>query len=441
MKASSLHVVLRREQHGINPRKKSELLALRTILILLPFASACGSLLPGIGSLFAFRILTLAYAASSLFAYANIARSGRAPSLPFVVIWGLFCGAGLITAPDQGLALKTSVSVFLGLLLILSMELTASSQGVLRSLEIGWLLAIAGVLLVGSWEAISGSHLPNYFNSSEVERIDTRLIASVFGNPNAFAVFLVSTMPMLFAAIMRARTNSGRAGGLALTLVATLMLILTGSRLGLISFALEIVTFLLLLGAKRALIAVLVGIVTLGSTIYLAGEQLLILLPAKVGQFLDQILGPNALRGDGSTEIRMNLYKDGLWLVGQSNGMGYGPGQTQWALSTMDLPFLTNGVVSPHNGYLEIAIDLGLIALASLLIWLWLSARATLSLRRSDDPRARAVAVLVICSLVGCAPMAIANSGFLASSSNWMYFATIGAYASMYRPVHSNGVP
>lgn len=402
----------------------------RGALILLPSAAALGPFLPVAGPFFAYRVMVLALAFAALLP-GMPGRRGRVAALPLILIWTLFLIGGMIDAPDYDLAMKMALAVSIGLLCILALERLAFCVEALRFLELGWIVAFIVTGTLGLRESLTGIHYGGYLSTVELARVDTRLVASVFGNPNAFAVFLVMSQPFLHMLALGAKRSSVRLIGVGLIGLNFVLVLVTGSRLGLAATVIQLGLFMLLHGGTRSatsLVAATIGIVTLSSVGVL--DKLIPLLPGKVAPFLEILLnGGSGLSQDASGVGRLNLYRDGIWLLQESWGLGLGPGAYQWNLLNSELPYPTGNVGSPHNGYLEIAVEFSALTLLALLIWLVRAANIFVRSRKNEAlQNLRANALLA--SMGGISIMCLANSSFLSSATTWMWLSTIGAYAA-----------
>jgi O-antigen ligase len=75
--------------------------------------------------------------------------------------------------------------------------------------------------------------------------------------------------------------------------------------------------------------------------------------------FLQNISLPENINdGTGSTFIRINLYLNSLYTTFQSFMLGVGPGNYQYNINPM---FNTQGIINPHNWWLEILTNYGLL--------------------------------------------------------------------------------
>jgi hypothetical protein len=131
-----------------------------------------------------------------------------------------------------------------------------------------------------------------------------------------------------------------------------------------------------------------------------------------------------------TTDFRLRLDADGGWMLLHSWGLGIGPGNFPDAMQAWAtrIPFTTGGVLSPHNFFVEVAAEYGLIVLGAVVWYLWRLAREITRLPSSWRTSLWAsMAALVVAST--------AISGYLIASTLWLFFGTylalIAAYASV----------
>lgn len=417
----SAGVVVKREQ----PMRRS-------IIALLPTAAAFGSLFPGVGPLFAFRLMVLLLGLLALrhrrAATAGLATVGRFRLL--IVLWTFVAFIGSFFVPTPDAAWRALPSVVLGLVLGYTFVTFRDSKEILPILQCGWVLAFLATSAVAVREVATGVHLSNYFPSTELVAVDPRLVASVFGNPNNYAAFLVTAFAFLVNGLMASQRRLSRYFYVALVLTAPVLLLYTGSRLSQFALVLEAAVFIGYATRRHWQTLVSAAVIALLSFSILGAkvtDSLVPTLPGKLQTATPSKVASELLGGgsESSGGQRLNLYKNGLWMVANSAGLGVGPGQFEVVIASGSAPHRTGGVLSPHNAYLEVASQYGIVVLFGFLFWMAACVRWCWAGARRAEGELRFWGIVMIAAIAGNSVTALATSAYLPSSVNWTFLATL----------------
>lgn len=415
------------------PHRSSGLLL--TLVGVLPVLAALGPILPVLGSFYAFRVCVVIFAALCVLA-------PRVPSQSLVrnkfvllaAVWAVMAALLMFRVTDMTGASTQVFSLLIGVLLILSLSTMADPERVLVTLTRGWLVSFLITGLVAGWEALSGRHLPNYYWGDPTQRLyDFNLPASVFGNPNNYAFFLVATFPLLIIGLTTSASRRLRVlfGVSASTL--PILVFSTGSRVCMTAIAIQVFVVLLFLGKRYVVRSQ--GVLLLAAACVVAFVPVALRLRAQRGFSVSFTGGPaewfTELIAGGPTSAgsRINLTMDGLWMTYSSWMLGVGPGNFQTVMKSGTAPYPAGYLIDPHNGFIEILAQYGVIVTVLLVLWLgsclalgWRAARYP-SLPRQDPLRITGLSlVLTICVL----PLtSLSSSSFTGPSSTWMLLATL----------------
>lgn len=404
----------------------------RVIIAALPTTAAFGSLLPGIGSIFAFRILVIVTCCLAIIASPGTRYTGPVLKMFRVLcyLWVVAAIVGYIVVPQSEYAAKTMLALLFGIALCLALARVDSElPSTMRRLQTGWVLAFVATAIVGTWELLSGKHLDTFLGSApDYVRESTHLIGSVFGNPNGYGSFLVTAVAFLFRGFLGASKMALKLVWLCLILTDAFFVVASGSRLSLFALLIQslLLLFFLKLGQWRALLLGLLGIaggaLLFGAEVsrWLATSVASKYVNAAPSQLLEEIS-----RSGMSGNTRLNLHLDGLWLIWQSGGFGLGPGGFQAGIRSGQAPLPTYGTVDPHNLYLEIATQYGLIILVLFLAWIMYCFRICWRSMRRGHTEDKLVGFTIVVGLVGNSIVALANSTYLTGSVNWVFIGTV----------------
>ncbi len=345
------------------------------------------------------------------------------------ILLGLMVWAALGTtwAADPGGAVKSaSVFLFAALLFALldwwSQRWPSVTVGGVVS---GWRLALVATGLVGAWELATGSHLPTDFIEAGKSGSEG-VILSVFQNPNDYGAFLAISIPIALYPAGRFRWLS-----VPLASVSAVFLVLSGSRFAMIGLLLALVVAAVRLRHRwwtppATWITVLAGVggfillSTLGVTLV---EKFLAL--TETGAF-----------GETSAGSRLGLIGNGLWATLRSGGLGLGGGGfEQMMLSGDGVVHTRAGEVNPHNMWVEVLSELGIVGFAAFVCLLGMIWGRVHRSGVGDAPETLLWAALASYAVAVCT-----SSSYLDSPVGWMFLATvcvITATAARDRPCRS----
>jgi len=348
-------------------------------------------------------------------------------------VWILVGTLGSMSAYDSVGAIKELLNVILGLGVVAVVAGlvgydTRMATGVWRA----WVAAYLVTGLVAVWELKTGQHLYGTFMEQTPDYVLVMTWAmSTFANPNNYAAFLLLCFPFLLQSY--ASTKQLGIKVFAGLLVASLPLLMTftGSRGGLFGLFLEI---LVLAGMRRGLTGV--GL-ALGGSIAVVGVGLFLLSAADLGESSLMIVGKvtfirESMLEGGSLNQRLYLIGNGLAMLLNTWGWGVGPHGFERAVLGSDMPYRIE-IPNPHNFWIEVASQYGIVVFAMLAYWLWTLVRIHLDQIRFARVN-RLDASFSKTALVGCVGYVFAtmeNSSYIPQPTNWLFLGTLLALTNV----------
>jgi teichuronic acid biosynthesis protein TuaE len=328
------------------------------------------------------------------------------------IIWGLHFDSSFLEV------MAVAFGFLAGVVLL---NLVFRTRNGLEALRLGWVLAFVASAIIAAWEFRTGSHLPGYQESLDAPALGL-IVFSTFGNPNNYAAFLALCFPFL---IWSVRSSRGWRKCLYLFLTVSLppIAMLTMGRLGLFAILLECV-LLSVLGAyysKRILTGLLA---VAGLSIALAVSA--VVFPASFEKILStsEDLGTIGQGGD-----RLNLVRNGLVFFERSYGAGVGPANFEHMMLAGQGPYATQGDVNPHNFWIEIASEYGLLVLLFFVAWLIFGAKRIWKAHKAfvdrGDLKSQYAAEAMLLGLTGYVFAAMENSSYITQQSNWAFLASV----------------
>jgi len=334
------------------------------------------------------------------------------------LVWGTSIPTGLIE-------LLAVVFGFVAVAIVLNMMLRSTRA--LNALRFGWTAAFVVTAIVALWEISTGNHLSGYQEELDNPRVG-QIVISTFGNPNNYAAFLSLCLPFL---IWSARVESRwRRFAYVLLCVALLVLIVvSGGRLAQLAVGLELILLLVFVSFRGKRLVLLTGTALVVFSLLLSPDYLEENSSLKLLRIYDEFVT------GGSATIRLNLFRDGVDFVRRSWGMGVGPANFQHMLTTGQGPYPTEGFVNPHNFWLEIASQYGVIVLFFFVGWLLFGLYRFWRIRRQAQAQGEQGELLAaesaILGIVAYLFAAAENSSYIAQQTNWMFLASLLAIGAV----------
>jgi O-antigen ligase len=299
-----------------------------------------------------------------------------------------------------------------------------------------WALLAAFVLacLVAAAEVVTHHHLPTFRQGRGEARTGLIGVGSLFGNQNNFATFLSLSLPYLAVLPIVYRDVRLRAIGIGGGAVALILILLTGSKSGLLAAGLVIIGLLVLVGTdRRERGRTLVAAAIAGLAVLLVVPALLGSGPVKLDERTVTKLNFENLAGQIETEqgsggVRASLLDDGLGLIDDTNGLGVGAGNAETEVRSLaSFP----GVANLHNWWLEVLVDLGVVGfLLYVAFYVALMRRQTREARRAGDPLVRYMCLAGTLALLGWIIGSIGPSTAIHFAPMWIVFGlSMGALA------------
>lgn len=400
-------------------------------LVLLPVAAVLGSyampINTPVGQLFLFRQLVLIGACSILLLNRPLSwyRDQLACySAIFLLIWIIYGTASMFWTPDPMGGLKDIEALIFGLLLLMVLYgINVSWDMKAVYLSRGWVVAYGICVCFAVWERTTGHHLVSSFSMTQQISAVNSIVYGTLGNPNNFAATVVLAWPFVLMISDRQHiTSLLLAMRIVVIVSAPILVVVAGGRLSLIAFAVQMLVWWLInvRRPKRAFAIACGAVVLVGlSAIWIRNDQhMLEKLTALVN---------GGFSGDTSLAVRLNVIRDGVYMLLRSGGVGVGAGGFE-AIMSQGMPYWTGVIIDPHSFWMEIASEYGmLIFLCFIALFGFTFLRAwhgrKLALHRNDTISVR-LNESVLLTLVGYFLVCNENSTYLTQSVNWMILAT-----------------
>lgn len=328
-----------------------------------------------------------------------------------------------------GATVTNEVTITLsGFALLLGVAAVRVGSRTFDAVVVGWTFAYGLAVIVALMEKYLGFVPQNSFLVLRGYALESVGLSSLFGNPNAFALFLLASSVVFMPYAVSARRPMVRIFYYALQLSTLYFMIESGSRTGLTCLLVVMVITLWHLLHKRDLARMLLILVVIA----LGAAQA---LTASGTAFFND-LRENSLftSDDGSFLLRFNLVRNGLLFTSESPLIGIGPDQYETHTLTRQDLYPTSFIINPHNGFVELLSQYGIVVFLLFVLFLLQTAVSAWKLMRSaSSKRDKAYMVgqaqlLLIVLLPFASTM---HSTFLGAPGAWLYLFALIALGRM----------
>lgn len=410
----------------------------------LPIAGALGSIVfIGSAELSGYRILLMLLTLlGTLQSTKNsrIAFSAIRGLLPLIVIWA---GVAILLSsnvPDTNLVLSEVINLFFGFLALWIILETAGSPRRLHIFCRGWVTALFLVLALGYREVQTGSHLANYAIKDQILSSTYSPPASTFGNPNNLAIFLAMSWVLVGVWGERSGRPWSRILGYILVLASLPLLLQTGSRIALVVCGVLTFVRLCLLSDRRRMNLLLLSAIALTGCVFYSPDAFGIFTPGIAAQgILDPASWLREIAQAGTSGgVRLNLTLNGAYLTWITWFIGAGPGGFRWANFMKEVPLPTFQITDPHNLWVEVSSQYGIVVLllfVSVLLRVFLSGLRHLHVK---DTYTRTLARSLVLAMSLMPVGALSASSYLKLPYFWLFLGfCFAAFAYMDRGSYS----
>lgn len=362
--------------------------------------------------------------------YLNIKRSKY--ELAFYLFWVLYAIISLQWALSKTDAIRHIVFLFFGFSLILFSVKYITDISLLKRLYNIWFIAYLTLILIGYWEHLTGNHLSvsGYNHNTLAEDYSyVKIIrvlycpTGVFRNPNDYATFLVLSIPFSFGFLKYSKNYLIRILSLFSIISSIYFLIITSSRANIIAFLVEISFFLLVISNLKQKVKIFsIVLVMLSVVISLFPEFITTHITNIVYDFsfLSDFFDNNSL---GSSGIRRNLIKNCLDFVYRTWGFGVGAGNAEYWITNFS-KFNTNGILNPHNWWIEIMTNYGIFIFVGYFFYYFIIFyNIYINRKKSDNKNICMISDALLTSLIGFPIASVSSSSIISMKPQWLLFA------------------
>ncbi|MCI5775931.1 MAG: O-antigen ligase family protein [Aerococcus sp.] len=385
-----------------------------------------------------YRILAIVVIPSLLFlVWQNnraVAIDRRKYSLVFVgslAFWWLWGFASVLWSIDTVGWLRGMFLLTLGVSSVFALFFAVRRMAVWDILLKGIWLMMTLLALLGGFEVLT-----NHYFFADMSVLDkygtfasdpsTRVPVTVFSNQNDYATMLLAYVATNVVLFIKTSNVLKRLFFVAMTVIATLLIYQTHSRLSL----LVLILFVGLFSAfhfRLHLTKAQLGLAVAG----IGGLAILLVMfkPGPLGK-LDQLLLTNPNQDISGDIARINMGRIALNFVGETFGLGVGAGNTQtWMELFSQLPI--NHVYNLHNWWLEILAGYGVFVFIAYVAGYLLSIYRLFQIRRHLNQREYHITNALLAFMIIYIFASITSANNMLIEWHWVFFGMIISYISI----------
>lgn len=345
--------------------------------------------------------------------------SGIKYGLKFYFLWLVYGIISLMWSADPETGLSSEIIVmFIGMLSLMMfpyyLQYDEKSVKLIRN---AWIAGYLITLPIAFYEITTMQH----FSYTEEERLlggigDYFPFASVFfGNYNNYCVYICLCFPFMFWGFVDSQKKLWKIFYALLAGIGILIILINTNRTSIVIFVLYLLSFIRF--NWRSLFTFI------GLLVILVGSYQF--LPASLQNSLDILFNYRVnvdYSQDESGLLRLGLFNDGIRFLEDSYGFGSGAGSFETLM--LKSPNY-DGISNPHNIFLEILSQYGILIFGGFLVWLIIIARGIYKNTSYSPSVKRIFYIAIICIPI----IGIINSDALGYTVWWVYFTSLAMLA------------
>ncbi len=352
------------------------------------------------------------------------------PIIKFSAFWFFEAAVSCIWAPDKQFALKHVYYVFLIFAVMLLIHNYINNKIVFfncsRVLVI--LLFICNVVAV--WEVVTGHHLQSDYLGSEVRlRLLKYMPGTFFHNPNDSATNMIFLLPFSLAGIYDKKRYI-KIFSVTNIFLSVFSICASQSRTQII-IALFMLAAFLVVSKKVTLLWVFAGIGAVIFVLYLIYPDFQRVISEAFESISKQELQRSAEVGSG--RVRINLFKNGLYMLVDTGFFGVGAGSHRVYMPLYsEKYYYTGSITVMHNFLGELLVDYGLwVAVAFIGTIIKTCFRLFKIFRKTEDYQTKIISIMMFFAVGSFVICGLSSSSIVQLTSLWIPFGVAGAITNI----------
>lgn len=346
----------------------------------------------------------------------------------FFIFWLIYALVQFLWIANISLGIKHIIFLFIGIGIIIIPQIYSKDLYFINKIYNLWILILILFTFLGLLNILYGIQLTTsgYFLGQErFQNIPT----AVFKNPNDYATFISISFPFLLSGIKNTKKKIIKLSFALIAVLNIYILIFTLSRANYIALMLGIFYWLLFYEKRKTLF---IGVLIIFTMIFYFAYYSVIDVIIKN---LNSLLKFTEL---SSINVRVNLIKNSFLFLINSFGLGVGPGNVDYYMDVKGV-FETSGIVNPHNWWIEILANYGIIVFIGYVLnyvyfFYKLHNFRKVSKNKSEKKLSEALSVSMIVFVIA----SISSSSIMAFKPNWLLLSLVALFINYINHIARN---
>ena len=341
----------------------------------------------------------------------------------FLFFWLLYSIISMTWAASKGDAIRDITFLLMSFLLIFFSIYYFLEKNDFINLYNIWLVVLCVLILVGFWERMTGSHLSVSKLFSETRPWVRYNPTGTFHNTNDYATYIALSIPFVLAVFRYIRKKYIRIFCIVVFFASFYLIVQTGSRANIIAVLFEflfIFIFLININKKIKFLISFLILIIIFSVMFPMGNVYQL--------YTDTVTELNSLVHqlklmEGSMGVRVNLIKNGLYFLYSTAGFGVGAGNAEYYMEHFS-QYNTGGILNPHNWWLEILVNYGVIIFFGYIsFYIGIIMNLLKIFQKNILKIEKMICEALLVSMVGFFVASMSSSSILAFKPQWLLFA------------------
>ena len=343
-----------------------------------------------------------------------------------LIVWMIWAFVSLVWTPDISEGFEQLIILLFNILYAFEILLFSIYSSVpLKIISYGWLTSLMLNNAVGLWEILTDNHLSvSKYGSDHQLMVDgtylfMRYANGFFSNYNAFVTFICCALPFLYYLFKDTRNKIVKLTIIGNLLVSMFILFMNGSRGGVIALAVISVVYMFRLvkaGNNKKLGLALFAI--LGAFLVYYWDTLSYIV-------IGRQLAINSIEEEARYSVWTNCFK----VLFDSFFLGTGVGGVIESMMRVAGP---DAVLAPHNAFLEILVQYGILVFSLFLLFI---KDILVSTKQNTD---QSIKTIVYSSLLAMPFIFVINSMNLINPYFWAFMVSLFVFAKLNNLVQTH---
>lgn len=366
------------------------------------------------------RVFTIIFAFPLFLSYKKVRAKAVKETvlfLAFLLLWSL---VSLLWTPNVTLGISEWANMLLRVLFFVELVVFGFlSRNALNTIIYGWSVAFMITAVIAVWELTTGNHLEvtNYVEGAENMNMGggntfvRQFAQATFYNYNGYVTFVCYCLPFLFCLIIKWNEIIKQLLSATILVLVPFILVLNASRGGIIVFFIYAIVFFILLSKSQKSVKMSLGVLLAASVF------LVVYFWDLISFYLEY-----RLETEGMQSSRSQIWECCWNALLDTGFIGCGIGGVVDVLTDHHA-----FIPQPHNFFIEVLLEFGIIVFIWLIVLMWKSFRFG---RNSKD---KTVKYVRISSLLAIPFITMIDSGYVQGIGIWAFFGSLLILNSVYR--------